>query len=95
MTQQNNAQSERLASRRGETVPLLEHLLICVLTFLVVAIMGIVVRVMMGPVPLVPIRDLAWAVLPWSLAPGLASAALAARFPRVFRPLASLLPDVG
>jgi hypothetical protein len=95
MTQRKDTQSRHLASRRGETVPLLERLLICILTFLVFAAIGIVVRIMMGPIPLVPIGDLAWAILPWSLAPGLASAALAAKFPRVFRPIAWLFPDVG
>ena len=80
---------------RNIEVPLLERLLICVLTFFVVAVVGTVVRVMIGPIPLLPLSDLAWAILPWSLAPGLASAALAARFPAVFRPIAFLFPDVG
>lgn len=89
MTPRNDTRSRRVA------VSLLERLLICVLTFLVVSAIGLVVRIMVGPVPLVPIGDFAWAVLPWSLGPGLAAAALAARFPLVFRPIASLFPDVG
>jgi hypothetical protein len=73
----------------------IERLLICVLAFFLVSAAGIVVRVMIGPVYLVPFSELAWTILLWSLVPGLVAAALAARFPAVFRPIASLFPDIG
>jgi hypothetical protein len=65
------------------------------MTFLAIAAIGIVVRAMVAPLPLVPVGDLASALLPWSFAPGLAAAALAAAFPRVFRPITYVLPDIG
>lgn len=74
---------------------MVERVLICAGTFLVAAALGLLVRIMIWPVPLVPVADLAWAILPWSLGPGLVSAVLAARFPRVFRPIAWLFPSVG
>jgi hypothetical protein len=81
--------------RSNSEYPRWERIVISLLTFLLFAVIGILVRVSLGSIPLLPVSELLREVVPFMLGLGIPGAILAYSFPKPFSVVLWVFPWPG